>query len=117
LTSKEIAPTHTKVLGEATKENTDKDKALNTAAKTKADADKAAATAADATLNGASKADATRVKAGKVRNDAALVQKEPEDFNDDEKEAAQAKINEANAATLTTNHKTLSDAVKANTKT
>ena len=43
-------------------------------------------------------------------------QKEPEDFNDDEKEAAQAIINNANAATLTTNHKTLSDGIKANTK-
>ena len=116
MTSKEIAPTHAKVLGEAKSENSGKETALNSAATAKATADSTAAKAIDATLNGASTADAARVKAGKVRKDAALVQKEPEDFNDDEKEAAQAIINNANAATLKTNQKTLSDAVKANNK-
>ena len=52
-----------------------------------------------------------------VRAPASLSQKEPEDFSADEKEAAQATINEANAATLEANEKTLEDGIKANIKT
>jgi hypothetical protein len=116
LTSKEIKPTHAKVLGEAKGENTSKDGELTKVAKTKADTDIAAATAADATLNGVTKADAGRVKAVKSRNDAALAQKEPEDFNADEQEAAQAVIDNAKDAKVKTAKKTLADAIKANTK-
>ena len=46
----------------------------------------------------------------------SLSQKEPEDYSADEKEAAQAVINNANAATLTANKKTLADAIKSNSK-
>jgi uncharacterized protein YpmS len=48
---------------------------------------------------------------------AFLLQKEPEDFSADEKEAAQAVINDANAATLSTNQDTLADGITANIKT
>lgn len=51
-----------------------------------------------------------------VRKPAALSQKEPEDFSADEKEAAQAKINIGDAATLAKNEKTLAGAIKANIK-
>ena len=51
-----------------------------------------------------------------VRTDAALVQKDPEDFSADEKEAAQAIINNANAANLAKNQKALEDAIKNNKK-
>ena len=47
---------------------------------------------------------------------AALVQKEPEDYSADEKEAAQQAIDNANAAALANNQKALADAIKANTK-
>lgn len=53
------------------------------------------------------KADNAAANAALAAKPAALAQKEPEDFNDDEKEAAQAIINNANAATLATNQKNL----------
>jgi hypothetical protein len=54
--------------------------------------------------------------AGKGAAKASLAQKEPEDFSADEKEAAQAIINNANAATLEANNKKLKDDIKANVK-
>lgn len=55
-------------------------------------------------------------KVAEKKQKMALNQKEPENFSADEKEAAQAVINEANAATLKTNKKTLADGIKANIK-
>ena len=51
-----------------------------------------------------------------VRSDAALVQKDPEDFSADEKEAAQAIINNSNAANLAKNQHALEDAIADNKK-
>jgi len=47
---------------------------------------------------------------------AALSQKEPEDFSADEKQAAAAVISSKRAADVTTNEKTLKDAITANIK-
>jgi hypothetical protein len=113
---KKLNPLTPKFMEKQKKENADKKKALDTVAKAKATADAAAAKAIDTTLNGVTKADKTRVKAAKIRNDAALAQKEPEDFNADEQEAAQAVIDNAKDAKVKTAKKTLADAIKANTK-
>jgi hypothetical protein len=43
-----------------------------------------------------------------------LVQKNPEDFSADEKEAAQAVLNNAAAATLANNQKQLADDIDSN---
>ena len=88
LTSDELDKVHKKVIGESKTENAAKAAKIKatgaknaaTVLKAAKDLDKATKTAADAEI--------ARIKAVKIRDDAALAQKEPEDFSADEKEAA-----------------------------
>lgn len=90
-------------------------------AKREAKISKVAAGIAKTRLAAAKKIDADTAKAAAdqkkemaklVRKDAALAQKEPEDFSADEKQAAQAVINTARATEVATNEKTLADDIK-----
>ena len=87
MTSKEIEPTHAKVLKAAMKETDDRAKAMQKAADDKAKAVIAAAKDIDKKHQEDAKAEQAAIKARDSAK-ASLSQKEPEDFSSDEKEAA-----------------------------